>query len=163
MKEAMELEHYLLNLEKGLLFGSARWIADFGESFRDYAIEDVSFDLYVSGKMRARGFMLSRLASWLLMPNYHAACLAYGGEVDAAKLKKLTRIVADHTAKKEMRWAWLVIPQNGAFTRKVRAVLESQSRDDTVGIALVDLDAQEVTTSPTYLGKRMAEHVRRFK
>ncbi len=64
----MELDDYLLKLEKNLLFGSARWVADFTESFRRYPLEGVTFDMVVTGKMRAKGFLLSRLVSFLLMP-----------------------------------------------------------------------------------------------
>lgn len=157
----MELDQYLLNLEKNLLFGSARWVADFTESFRHYSLGGMTFDMVVTGKMRAKGFLLSRLVSYLLMPNYYAACLVYAGELDGRRLRQLSQVALDYAEREELRWVWLVLPQPNV-TRKMRELVTSQGEPDNLGLALVDLEAEEVTTNGSYMGNRLARHVRCF-
>lgn len=159
----MELDDYLLRLEKNLLFGSARWVADFTESFRRYSLGGVTFDMVITGKMRAKGFLLSRVVSYLLMPNYYSACLVYAGELDARRLKELYRIALDYAEREELRWVWLVLPQKEPLPRKLRSLVTGKENSDKLGVALVDLSSQEVFTDESRLGRAMARHVRCFR
>ncbi len=158
----MELATYLTKLEKNLFFGSARWVADFTESFRDYTLDGATFDMLVTGRMRGKGFLFSRLVSYLLMPNYFAACLVHAGDVDATQARRLLRIAQEYREREELRFVWLVLVQQGPFTRKVRALLDSLRQADTLAVALVDLEGEEVIVNDAYLGRRMQRHVKVF-
>mgnify|MGYP001070807892 CR=1 FL=1 len=159
----MELDRYLTNLEKELMLGKGRWVADFNESFRHYPIADVTFDMVVTGKMRSKGFLLSRLVNFLLMPNYFAACLVYGSELDSARARKLLKIASDYAEREELRWVWLVLAQSGDFPRKIRSLLDSLAHSQNLGVALVNLEAEEVTCSESYLGRKMRGYVGCFR
>lgn len=155
------MEEYLLRLEKNLMVGSARWVADFRESFRGYQIEDTHFDMMVRGGMKIKGFLLSRLFSFLVMPNYQVACFVYSQELEASTLRSLVRRLLEHMKEVGLDWAWLVIPKEGAFSEKVQKAVEKIDYRE-IGIALVDLAAREVSTNPSYVGKQMGRHVRCF-
>lgn len=158
----MKVREYLLKLEDNLMTGGGRWVADFTESFWELPVGDTAFDMLILGHTRPRGFLLSRFFSWLVLPNYPAACFAYSDDPDLKRLSPSLKAIAEYRAKEEMPWAWLVIVNEGAFSRRAKALVE---RNDTkeIGIALVDLASQEITASKSYIGRRMGRIAKRFK
>lgn len=159
---ALPLREYVLKLERNLMLGSGRWIADFNESFWGYTLGKVEFDMLLIGGMRAKGFALSRLVSWLTMPDYRVACFVHAGDAELKELHTLLQEVSNFTAEQDIEWSWLVIPREGPFTRRARAMVERNDRRE-LGIALVDLAAQEITTSSSYVGRRMPRFIRCFR
>ncbi|MCL6450548.1 MAG: hypothetical protein K6T75_04545 [Acetobacteraceae bacterium] len=158
----MTTDEYLLRLERNLMTGSARWVADFTESFRDYRSGGASFDLMARGGMRTKGLLLSRVFSYLSLPNYQAACLAYTREVNERRLRSLLRAVSRFMREENIDWAWLVLVRTGPFAATVEKAVGGISLRE-IGVALVDVEARRVVTSPNYVGKRMADHVRCFR
>lgn len=141
--------------------GSARWIADFTESFRDHPIKRETFDMVVRGSTRPKGFLLSRLFAYLSLPDYSLACFARSGKVDSKTLDRLIRLVLDHMKETNLTWSWLVIAQQGSPDQRVRELVQKKETRE-LGIALVDISSGEVTTNPSYVGRRMVDHVRCF-
>ena len=87
----MVVREYLLKLERNLMVGSGRWVADFTESFWDYPLGDIVFDMAVTATVRPKGFFLSRVAAWLTTPNYYVACFVYSGDPGLKSLNEVLR------------------------------------------------------------------------
>ncbi len=158
----MKIREYLLRLEDDLMTGSGRWAADFTESFWELLVGDDVFDMVILGNTRPRGFLLSRFFAWIALPNYRVACFAYSDDPELKRLSPSLKAIAEYREKEEMAWAWLVIVNEGPFSKRAQALVE---RDDTkeIGITLVDLASQEITASKSYIGRRMAHIAKRFK
>jgi len=157
----LSTREYMLRLERDLMVGAGRWVADFVESFWGYRLGDVTFDLYVRGGMRPKGFALSRLVATLTLPNYRAACYVFAGDGELKRLPALIKALRRDMEQQETKWSWLVIPAEGAFSPQARASVEGNTASE-LGIALVDLAAQEIVTSSSYVGRRMGRFVRCF-
>jgi hypothetical protein len=63
---------------------------------------------------------------------------------------------------KEIKWSWVVVPCESAISPQARASVEKNEVRD-LGIALVNLQTQEIITSRSYIGRRMARFVNTFK
>lgn len=157
----MDIDGYLLRLEENLMIGSGRWIADFTESFRNHKIKDARFDMFIKGNTRPKGFLLSRLFGYFAMPNYRVACFAYCQQIEPKDLTSLVKLISSYMEENNFAWSWLVIPKEDRFSNKVRDSINKMGVEK-IGIALLDLYNREIECSPSYLGKRMKEHVKCF-
>ena len=153
---------YLLRLENTLMVGSGRWIADFTESFWDFHTGGITFDVLIHGNTRPKGFLLSRIFATLAMPAYGVACFVSAEDPQLKRLGALTGSIKRYMEEQELTWSWLVLPAEGPFTKRARAAVQKNDLRE-IGIALVDLAAQEVTTSDSYWGRRMQRFVGSFK
>jgi hypothetical protein len=158
----MKVRDYLQKLEDSLMVGSGRWVADFNESFWEYPLGDLVFDMYVAATVRPKGFLLSKVAAWLTTPNYYVACFAYAKDPELAQLHEVLATIGRFLKREEFAWAWLVIPHEGSFSRKVTAIVERNDNRD-IGIALVDLSSQQVVASSSYWGQKMLRFIKCFK
>jgi hypothetical protein len=158
----LSTREYLLKLEYNLMLGGGRWVADFIESFWDYPVGDVTFGLFIRGGMRPKGFALSKLAAAITMPNYRVACFGYAGDSELRRLSTILNAMRRYMKEQETQWSWLVIPGESTFSPQTRATVEKNDTRE-LGIALVDLSAQEVITNRSYVGRRMGRFVRCFK
>jgi len=149
-------------LEKGLMIGRGRWIADFNESFRKFRIRDVEFDAFIQGNTRTRGFLLSRLFSVMLNPNYSVGCFLISTEsvkhFDRKFLSKAISEIQSYMKDNEMKWSWLFIfaPKG---TGEIRKHVESIS-DQSIGVVLVDADSGNMVHSNSYLGRQAKKYVK---
>jgi hypothetical protein len=112
--------------------------------------------------VRPKGFFLSKVAAWLTTPNYYVACFAYAKDPGLDQLHQVLTTIARFLKEEEFAWAWLVIPHEGAFSRKAMAMVERSDIRD-IGVALVDLSSQEVIPSSSYWGQRMSRFIKCFK
>ena len=158
----MKVDEYLLSLERNLMLGSARWVADFAESFRDYQIGDTVFDMMLKGGIKTKGLFLSRLLSYLVLPTYGVACFVCCHEPTQKALRRIIRLISKYMDEEELGWSWLVFVKEGAFSPQVRKAVEGMESKE-IGIALVDLASKEVLTNRSVIGRRMQSHVRCFK
>lgn len=158
----MDQAEYLLKLEQNLMTGSARWVCDFTESFRDHTLDGVRFDMLLRAKTRVKGFFLSNIMSFFILPNYRAACFVCGSDGAKHGLQTLLTVVARYMEAEGLHWCWLIILEHGSFPGRLRkAVVRNNMRE--VGVALVDLSSQKIVTNPSFMGRRMARHIRCFK
>ena len=158
----LSTREYLLKLERNLMVGSGRWVADFRESWWDYSAGDVIFDLLIRGGMRPKGFVVSKVVAWLTTPDYQVACFGYAGHPEPRKLPSVLRAIRNYMQDHQVEWAWLVVPHEGGVPDKVRARVEKNNLRE-LGIALVDLTTQEIVASRSYVGRRMSRFIRCFK
>ncbi len=157
----MEVKDYLVKLEDNLIVGSGKWVADFNESFWEYPMGDLVFDMFITAKVRPKGFFLSKVAAWLTTPNYYVACFGYSKDPGLKRLHEILTTISRFLKEEEFAWAWLVIPHEGEFSRKARMMVEHTDVRE-IGIALVDLNSQEIINSASYWSQRMPRFIKCF-
>jgi hypothetical protein len=158
----MKVKDYLVKLEDNLMLGGGRWVADFNESFWEYPMGDLVFDMFITATVRHKGFLLSKFVGWLTTPNYHVACFAYSKDPELKRLHEILTTISRLLKKEDLAWAWLVIPHEGSFSRKAKAMIETNDSRE-IGIALVDLDSQEIIPARSYWSRRMTRFIKCFK
>ena len=152
----------MMRLEKEMMTGQARWVADFNESFLNYRVGDVKFDLFIAGNTRSKGFILSRLFSFLLNPNYEvgffAILLDEESELNDRRLRKWILAVKSCMQKHEMKWAWLMLVGQSPSESVKKYIKEAQDR--TVGVAYADASSRQVISADAYLGRQLKKYVK---
>jgi hypothetical protein len=158
----LTFENQLVQMEKSLMLGKGRWIADFIESFRDWNVGDVTFDVFIQGNTRMKGFLLSRLFSATVNPNYQVGCYVISADrvrdIDRKSLTKMLHAVRASMKENEMKWAWLFILC--AKVADAQKKLVESIRDQSVGIALVDVDSKNIVSSDSYIGKQAKRFIK---
>ncbi len=148
--------------EKELMVGRGRWIADFNESFRDHQINDVVFDAYIHGNTRVSGFLISRVYSFFLNPNYEVACyllaLREGKKIDQKTVRKTIVAVKDSMRVNQTKWAWLYIFADSIDNTADEAI--SGFLDQTVGLVCVAMHGSRVVHNNTYLGRQAKKYLK---
>lgn len=158
----MEVDDYLLKLERNLMLGAGRWVAEFNESFRSFPVGKHTFDLYVRGGTRPRGFLLSRLFAYFSLPSYNVAFFAKYVPGESLDLDELSQVVVGRASEHNVRWSWLVLVRSASFPAKlVNRVDGFQSPG--LGISLVNLAEEDVDTSSNVLGRKALSLIRIFK
>ncbi len=158
----MEIDSFLLKVEKNLMLGAGRWVAEFNESFREFAAGKHSFDLYVRGSVRTKGLLLSRLFAYFSLPDYNVAFYAKHVPEDDFNLGELCKAVEDRAAKGNVKWTWLVLLRSGSFPRQLVEKVDSFNKPE-LGITLVNVAEQDIDTSSNILGRKALSLVRVFK
>jgi hypothetical protein len=152
----------MMRLEKYMITGQARWVADFNESFLNYREGDVTFDLFIAGNTRSKGFILSRLFSFLLNPNYDVGFFAISldeeSEPNDRRLRKWILAVKSCMQKHEMKWAWLMLVGQSPSDSVKKCIKEAQDR--TVGVAYADASSRQVISADAYLGRQLKKYVK---
>lgn len=152
----------IMRIEKQMMTGRARWIADFNESFLNHRVDDVTFDLFIAGNTRSKGFILSRLFSFLLNPNYEvgffAISLSQESEPNDRRLRKWILAVKSCMQKYEMKWAWLMLLGESPSDSVKKCIKEAQDR--VVGVAYADMSSGQMTCAETFLGRQLKKYVK---
>jgi hypothetical protein len=152
---------FINGLERELQRGRAQWVADLNETFRDYKVSGEPFQLLARGGSRPKGFLLSRMLSFLVMPNYNV-CL-YVQRLDGSRAKehvmRLLRIIETQRDEKNIKWSWLLLlgdepaPQSAA-----KLILQFGNKD--IGLGYINTLTGETSTSPNQLGHSMTNQMR---
>ena len=149
-------------IEKAMMKERGRWVANFDESFREYRVGDVTFDFFISGNTREKGFLVSRFFSFFLNPNYEVGFFAVSAglenEPNSRRLRKWILAVKSCMRKAEMKWAWLVLVGSTISDSFAKQVQEAV--DQAIGIAYVDVDGRHVVCSENYLGRQLKRYLR---
>lgn len=153
-----ELDFITDMVEEQLVKGNLRWLANFNEIHRDYAIGDIAFPIYASGSLQERGFFLSRIFSALVTPKYKIHFLLYTSqEVNPKFLRKMILACKNRFGADD--WVFLSIVQSQAFEKTVKDTITSIA-DRTVGIAAYSLALKETVPSDNVLGKGLAKQLK---
>lgn len=156
------VEETLEKLEKAMMKGRGRWVADFNESFRDFRVGDVTFDVFISGNTREKGFLVSRLFSFFLNPNYEVGFFAIrtdrNNEPNSRRLKKWIFAVKSCMRKSEMRWAWLVMIGD-TLNESVTKTL-AEAADPSIGIGYLDVNGRQIVSSENFLGRQLKRYLK---
>jgi len=157
----VEVQEYLLKLEKNLMLGAGRWLAEFNESFRAFPLNGQSFDLYVRGSTRTKGLLLSRLFAYFALPNYNVGFYIRHMPDDDFVLDDIIETVINHALKQNVKWPWLVLVRNGPFTEELVGKVDAFDKHEP-GISLVNLEGRDVDTSSNLLGRKSLSLLRVF-
>jgi len=163
MKQApLTVEEHIAKLEKVLMTGRGRWIADFNESKRNFKINDIEFDALIEGNTRMKGFLLSRLFSFLLNPNYSVSCFVLSTKpARKSDQKFIIRVLAtikSYMKNKEVKWSWLFVFSTEKM-QNLKNIIQKID-DKTIGVALIDINSREIFHSNSYLGKQAKRFIK---
>jgi len=145
-------------VEEQFAKGNLRWLANFNEIHRDYAIGDITFPIYASGSLQERGFLLSRLFSALVTPKYKIHFLLYTSpEIDPKFLRKT--ILSCKNKFGEDDWVFLGLVQSQPLGKTTKETVEDIS-DKNIGITIYSLAHKETVTSNNVLGRGLAKQLK---
>jgi len=152
---------FISGLEKEVQRGRTKWVVDLNESFRDYQVSGEVFQLVARGGSRPKGFLLSRMFSYMVMPNYNACMYVQRLEVFHAKehLMRLLRIIETQRDQKDIKWSWLLLlGEEPAPDSANKVILQFGNRE--IGLGYINTLTGEMSTSPNQLGRSMANQMR---
>ncbi|HEY4675002.1 MAG TPA: hypothetical protein VIH48_02990 [Candidatus Bathyarchaeia archaeon] len=145
-------------VEEQIVKGGLRWLANFDEIRRNYAIGDTIFPIYASGGLQEKGFILSRAYSALITPRYKIHFLLFmAPQIDPKALKKI--ILSCKSKFGQNDWIFLGLVQSQPFEKTAKEAITSID-DKTVGIAAFSLASKEKAVSNNVLGKGLAKQLR---
>jgi len=152
---------FISGLERELQRGRTRWVADLNESFRDYDVSGEVFPLLARGATRPKGFLLSRLLAYMVMPNY-SVCM-YTEWLDESRAKehvmRLLRIIETQRDQKDIKWSWLLLLSDEPAPDSLNKLIGQFGNED-IGLGYIDILTGETKTSPNRLGRSMANQMR---
>ena len=148
--------------ERQILKGQARFIADLNESFKDYTINGSTFDLYIRGQTRAKGFALSRFLAWTVLPNYRVAffgkILRNAADSTRKSILELAEFIRAAIRQQELRWAWLVFFADQDLPSNVQNLVEKFDVQE-IGIGVVNAKSGMMIHSNNLLGKSLKRYL----
>ena len=150
-------------LERDILYGRARWVADLNETFRNHPVEGHIFDLYARGQTRTKGFLLSKFFAWTVLPNYKVSLYAKAVRDQAnflrGSLAELLQLISKNMERSDLKWAWLVLLFEGDPPVRISTLIEEYNKND-IGIASVNTYSGSVLTSNNLLGRALVKHMK---
>jgi hypothetical protein len=153
-----ELDFIVDMVEEQLVKGNLRWLANFSEIHKDYAVGDVIFPIYASGSLQERGFFLSKIYSSLVTPKYKIHFLVYTSpEIDPKQLRKLITACKGKFGADD--WIFLALVQSQPLKKSLEDAVKNTA-DKTVGIATYSLASKESFSSDNVLGKGLAKQLK---
>jgi len=153
-----ELDFITDMVEEKLVKGNLRWLANFNEIHRDYAIGDITFPIYASGSLQERGFLLSRLFSALVTPKYKIHFFLYTSpEVDPKFLRKMILSCKNKFGADD--WVFLGLVQSQPFGKTTKETV-ADITDKNIGIVIYSLAPKEMVSSNNVLGKNLAKQLK---
>ena len=152
---------FISGLERELQRGRMQWVADLNESFRDYQVSGEAFQLLARGGSRPKGFLLSRMLSYMVMPSYNVCMYIQWLDASHAKdhIMRLLRIIETQRDQKEIKWSWLLLLGDEPAPESAKKLITQFGNRD-VGLGYVNILTGETSTSPNQLGRSMANQMR---
>jgi hypothetical protein len=145
-------------VEEQIVKGNLRWLANFNEIHKNYAIDDVTFPIYASGGLRERGFFLSRIYSAMVTPKYKVHLLLYtASEVNPKQLRKIVLSCKNKFGSED--WIFLGLVQSQPFEKATKEAI-TNTADKAVGIAAFSLASKEAVVSDNVLGKGLKKQLK---
>jgi hypothetical protein len=149
-------------LEREILEGRARWVADLSETFRDYLLNGHRFEMFARGQTRGQGFMLSRFFAWTVLPNYkvslYVRVVRDSANFQRGNLLGLLRMLSNEMEKRNVKWVWLVLFFEGDPPQRIASVVQEYSRKE-IGIGCVNAYSGAVVVSKNVLGSSLVKHL----
>ncbi|MCW4045075.1 MAG: hypothetical protein NWE94_06115 [Candidatus Bathyarchaeota archaeon] len=145
-------------VEEQLVKGHLRWLANFNEIRKDFAVEDVTFPVYASGGLQEKGFFLSKIYSTLVVPKYKVHLLLYTSpEINPSVLRKIILALKHKFGSED--WVFLVLAQGQPVGKALKESIEGVE-DKTVGIAAYGVGTKEMVTSNNVLGRGLSKQLK---
>ncbi|MFB0514947.1 MAG: hypothetical protein ACETVQ_05155 [Candidatus Bathyarchaeia archaeon] len=145
-------------MEERLAKGNLRWLANFTEIYRDYALGDFTVPVYAVGSLTEKGFFLSRIFSFFVTPKYKIHFLLYTpAELSVKSLRKL--ILSCKRKFGADDWIFIASVQSRPVGKAVRDVVLNLA-DDRVGVAAYSLASKSEISSDNVLGRSLKKHLK---
>jgi len=152
-------------LERGLIKGGARWIADLTEFFRDYRIGDTVFDLYSRGRTRNSGFLISRFFAWTVLPNYSVALFCVdeaNSDLGMERLRNRMDLVTNVSKDKDLQWAWLILFSDKNIQPSVVSFVSRYEKRE-LGVSVASTASKQIVLSNNQIGRSIEKYLRLSK
>jgi len=145
-------------VEEKLAKGNLRWLANFKEIHRDYAIDDLTVPVYALGSLEERGFLLSRIFSAFVTPKYKIHFLLYTStDIDVKFLRKL--ILSSKNKFGPDDWIFIELVQNKPIEKAVKDAVKNIA-DKRVGVVVSSLTSRDEAFSENVLGKGLKKQLK---
>ena len=145
-------------VEEQLAKGNLRWLANFKEIRRDYAIGDITVPVYAFGGLEEKGFLLSRIFSSFVTPKYKIHFLVYtSNDIDVKFLRKL--IVSCKNKFGSDDWIFIELVQSQPLQRVLKDAVKSLA-DNKVGVVASSLASKDQVFSENVLGRGLKKHLK---
>jgi len=145
-------------VEEQIIKGHLRWLANFSEIRKDYAVEDIVFPIYALGGLQEKGFFLSKIYSALVVPKYKVHLLLYTApEINANSLRKTVLALKRKFGSDD--WIFLVLAQGQPIGKALKESVEAID-DKTIGVCAYGVGAKETITSNNVLGKGLSKQLK---
>ncbi len=145
-------------MEERLAKGNLRWLANFREIYRDYAIGDFTVPIYAVGSLTEKGFFLSRIFSAFVTPKYEIHLLLYTStELSVKSLRKL--ILSCKRKFGADDWIFIALVQSKPVGKAVRDAVLNLA-DEKVGVAAYSLSSKSEISSDNVLGRSLKKHLK---
>jgi len=162
MKSLQESVSSVDALERRLIRGGARWMADLHEFFRDYRIGDSVFDLYARGKTRNSGFLISKFFAWTVLPNYSVALFCADeakGDLGMERLRNRIDHVTRISKNEDLQWAWLILFSGKNIQPSVVSFVSRYDKRE-LGIAVASIVSKQIVLSSNQVGRSIEKYLR---
>lgn len=145
-------------IEEQIIKGRLRWLANFNEIRRGYAVEDFVFPIYASGGLQEKGFLLSKVYSAMVVPRYKVHLMVYSEpEITRETLSKI--IMALKRKFSSPDWVFLVLIQGQSIDNSLKRSIEDVD-DKNLGIAAYGFGAKNAITSNNVLGRGLGKQLK---
>ena len=154
----LELDFIEDMVEEQLAKGHLRWMANFNEIHRDYAMGDTVFPLYATGSLQEKGFFLSRIYSAFVTPRYRIHFLLYTGQdMDPKFFRKIILMLKSKFGEDD--WVFLGLVQSRPFEGKMKDAVKDLT-EKNIGVAAFSLASKDKIFSDNVLGKGLAKNLK---
>ena len=154
----LELDFITDMMEERLAKGNLRWLANFTEIYRDYALGDFTVPVYAVGSLTEKGFFLSRVFSFFVTPKYKIHFLLYTPtELSVKSLRKL--VISCKRKFGADDWIFITLVQAKPMEKAVKSAVLNLA-DEKVGVAAYSLASKSEISSDNVLGRALKKHLK---
>ncbi|MEM3549787.1 MAG: hypothetical protein QXN87_05175 [Candidatus Bathyarchaeia archaeon] len=154
----LELEFIKDAVEEQIIRGNLRWLANFNEIRRDYALGEIVFPIYASGGLQERGFLLSKVFSALVTPKFRVHFFLYTcPSLDTKIFRKIVTSLKGKFGRDD--WILLSLVQNQPISKDLKNAVK-EVKDKNLGVTISSLESRENLPSENVLGKGL---IKQFK
>jgi len=145
-------------MEERLAKGNLRWLANFTEIYRDYALGNFIIPIYAVGSLTEKGFFLSRIFSAFVTPKYKIHFLLYATtELSVKSLRKLILSCKHKFGADD--WIFITLVQAKPIEKNVKNAVLSLA-DEKVGVAAYSVASKKEISSDNVLGRGLKKNLK---
>jgi hypothetical protein len=145
-------------MEEQLAKGNLRWLANFTEIYRDYALGDFTVPIYALGSLTEKGFFLSRIFSAFVTPKYKIHLLLY--TTTELSVKSLRKLILSCKRKFGIDdWIFITLVQAKPMDKNIKNTVLNLA-DEKVGVAAYSLASKTEISSNNVLGRSLKKNLK---
>lgn len=163
-------EVYLRFIEYETMRRGGFWVATFDNAIRNFNIDRVkknaqgkvqnrSFNTFILGHVRNKGFLLSRVFSFLVSPTYLVGCSAIhlenASDTTWSVILGLIRDALVVMDVMELEWLWCIFYGEGALNSDLSAKLQYYPSQN-LGLLYADVENMTIINSDCFIARHAA-------